>query len=737
MTFSLRKVSLLAVAVMFVSCSDAQDQGTAQVPTNATTTAAAPGSTALPYSAAVNGARIIAADSEPGAWMSTGRDYGEQRHSPLTQLTPENVGQLSLAWYADIDTSRMQEATPIVVDGAMYVSTAWSHVKAFDVRTGRPLWAYDPGVDPAKGVDACCDVVNRGVAVWEGKVFVGTIDGRLIALDSTTGEELWSVMTVDESLPYTITGAPRIVKGQVIIGNGGAEYGVRGYVTAYAAESGEQLWRYYTVPGNPADGFEQPELEMAAQTWNGEWWKIGGGGTVWDAMAYDPDLNLLYIGVGNGSPWNQSLRSPGGGDNLFLSSIVALNPDDGTYRWHYQTTPGETWDYTATAHIIVATVEIDGQPRRVVMQAPKNGFFYVLDAATGQLITAEKFVPVSWASHIDLETDRPVEIPEARYDATTVPMIVSPGPQGGHNWHPMSFSQRTNLIYMPATEQFMGYVAVEELEVSDRGWNTGTNFAAGGALVMAAGANAPVRSAYLLAWDPVRQREVWRVPKVVATDAAGVLSTASGLVFQGNASGEFNAYKDDTGELLWTAMTQAITVAAPMTYTVDGEQHVAVLVGGRSLPTEGPGASGSTTRLSNNNSRLLVFKIGGTAQLPDELPQELTSAVGNLNPPPLTADFETVAHGEQVYGRYCSVCHGPAGVSASAGTFPDLRYSQRLASAEMWNSVVLDGELEGGGMVSFEGTLEPTDPDAIRHYIISRANADKEAGGATQGGPLQ
>lgn len=737
MNFGSTRFSALAAAVLIsVSCSEAQDQGAAQVPATSGSSATVRAGS-VSFSAAVDGSRIIAADSEPGNWMSTGRDYGEQRYSPLTQLNPDNVDQLSLAWFADIDTSRMQEATPIVVDGAMYVSTAWSHVKAFDVRTGRPLWAYDPGVDPAKGVDACCDVVNRGVAVWEGKVFVGTIDGRLIALDSTTGEELWSVVTVDESLPYTITGAPRIVKGQVIIGNGGAEYGVRGYITAYDVASGEQVWRYYTVPGNPADGFEQPELEMAAQTWNGEWWNLGGGGTVWDAMAYDPDLNLLYIGVGNGSPWNQSLRSPGGGDNLFLSSIVAINPDDGSYRWHYQTTPGETWDYTATAHIIVATVQIDGQDRRVVMQAPKNGFFYVLDAATGQLITAEKFVPVSWATHIDLETDRPVEIPEARYDETTIPMIVSPGPQGGHNWHPMSFSQRTNLVYLPATEQFMGYVAVDDFEVSQTGWNTGTSFAAGGALVREAGENAPVRSAYLLAWDPISQEEVWRVPKEVSTDAAGVLSTASGLVFQGNASGEFNAYKDDTGELLWSTLTQAITVAAPITYLVDGEQYVAVLVGGRSLPTQGAGAIGSTTRLSNNNSRLLVFNVGGTAQLPEELPEELTSEVGNLNPPPLTADFETVAHGEQVYGRYCSVCHGPSGVSASAGTFPDLRYSQRLASREMWDSVVLGGELVGGGMVSFEGTLEASDPDAVRQYIISRAIADKEAGSVEQSAPLQ
>ena len=731
MRFTVPGITTLAALSVLVACSPSNDTPAGSAPETS-----APAPVAVPYGAAVNAQRIIDTDQAPGDWLTVGRDYGEQRFSPLTQINTENVGELSLAWYADIDTSRMQEATPLVVDGAMYVSTAWSHVKAFDVRTGRLLWAYDPGVDPAKGVDACCDVVNRGVAVWEGKVFVGTIDGRLIALDSRTGEELWSQMTVDETLPYTITGAPRIVKGQVIIGNGGAEYGVRGYVTAYDAHSGEQQWRYYTVPGNPADGFEQPELEMAAQTWNGEWWRLGGGGTVWDGMAYDPDLNLLYIGVGNGSPWNQSLRSPGGGDNLFLSSIVALNPDDGSYRWHYQTTPGETWDYTATAHIMVATLDIDGQPRRVVMQAPKNGFFYVLDAATGKLITAEKFVPASWASHIDLETDRPVEIPEARYNETTVPMIVFPGPQGGHNWHPMSFSHNTQLVYMPATEQFMGYVAETDFITSQRGWNTGTDFAAGGALVASAGEAAPKRSAYLLAWDPVAQREVWRVPKVVTTDAAGVLSTAGGLVFQGNASGEFNAYRDTTGELLWTAPTQAMTVAAPSTYLVDGEQYVAVLVGGRALPTEWAGAIGSTTRASTNNSRMLVFKRGGTARLPEEIRQEVTEA-DELNPPPLTADFETVAQGEQLYGRFCGVCHGPAAVSASRETFPDLRYSQRLYSQEMFDSVVLGGELESGGMVSFEGTLQASDPDAIRHYIISRANADKEAGGVQGTGPLQ
>jgi PQQ-dependent dehydrogenase (methanol/ethanol family) len=714
--------ALVSAALLLAACGPA----TETPPPAASTAPAAAPPVAEAYSAAVNTARLVAADSEPGNWMSNGRDYGEQRFSPLDQLTTENVSQLSLAWYADIDTSRGQEATPIVVDGAMYVSTAWSHVKAYDARTGEPLWAYNPVVDPAKGVDACCDVVNRGVAVWEGKVFVGTIDGRLIALDSATGEELWSVVTVDQTKPYTITGAPRIVKGQVIIGNGGAEYGVRGYITAYDANTGRQNWRYYTVPGNPADGFEQPELEMAAQTWNGEWWRLGGGGTVWDSMAYDPELNLLYIGVGNGSPWNQSLRSPGGGDNLFLTSIMAINPDDGTYRWHYQTTPGETWDYTATQHIIVADVTIDGAERRVVMQAPKNGFFYVLDAATGQLITAEKFVPVSWASHIDLETDRPVEIPEARYNETGVPLIVQPSALGGHNWHPMSFSQRTNLVYLAARENIMGYTAETEYITSERGWNTGTDFAAGAALISAAGDQAPTRQSYLLAWDPIAQREVWRVPHLDPSDAAGVLSTAGGLVFQGNAEGEFVAYRDDNGERLWSAMTQAVTVAAPISFLVDGVQHVAVLSGGRSLPTVGAGVIGSTTRASNNNSRLLVFKIGGTAQLPAELPAEITAA-GELNPPPLTAVSETLAHGEQVYARLCSVCHGPAAVSASVGTFPDLRYSPRIQTLEAFEAVVIDGELTSGGMVSFDSSLEDADAEAIRQYVISQAHVALEA----------
>ena len=358
--------------------------------------------TVADFGAAVDEQRLITADNDRASWLSYGRTYDEQRYSPLDQINKETIDQVGLAWFADMTTSRGQEATPIVVDGALYISTSWSNVWAFNVRTGALLWEFDPGVDRAYGRKACCDVVNRGVAVWEGKVFVGALDGRLIALDSKTGEQVWETQTFDPELNYTITGAPRIIKGNVIIGNGGAEYGVRGYVTAYNANTGDLNWRFFTVPGDPADGYEQNILFDAASTWTGEWWRLGGGGTVWDAMAYDVDLDLLYIGVGNGSPWNQSLRSPGGGDNLFLTSIVALDPDDGTYRWHYQTVPGETWDYTATQHIMLADLQIEGEERRVVMQAPKNGFFYVLDAATGQLISAET---VSY-THLTLPTKR-------------------------------------------------------------------------------------------------------------------------------------------------------------------------------------------------------------------------------------------------------------------------------------------------------------------------------------------
>jgi quinohemoprotein ethanol dehydrogenase len=671
------------------------------------------------YGAAIDAERLTGADTENESWLSYGRTYDEQRYSPLDQINRDSVDQLGLSWYADMTTSRGQEATPVVVDGALYISTAWSLVHAFDVRTGEHLWTYDPQVAREKGRDACCDVVNRGVAAWGGRIFVGTIDGRLVALDSASGEVDWEVMTVDESLPYTITGAPRVVKGKVLIGNGGAEYGVRGYVTAYDAESGEQAWRFYTVPGNPADGYESDVMTAAADTWTGAWWNLGGGGTVWDAMAYDSDLDLLYIGVGNGSPWNQALRSPAGGDNLFLSSIVALNPDDGTYRWHYQTVPGETWDYTATQHIMLADLEIDGDMRRVVMQAPKNGFFYVLDAENGKLISAENYTPVNWATHIDLQTGRPVEVADARYEKSNNPAIVLPGPLGGHNWYPMAFSQDTGLVYIPVTENFMGYVADNEFVTDPDGWNTGVDFGRGFQLIMSQ-PEIPTNASLLKAWNPVTQEEVWRVQHPIGEGNAGVLATAGGLVFQGTRSGEFVAYNDETGEALWTDYVQAGVMAAPATFNVDGQQHLALLVGSPALPKEGPGAAEPTTVASRNNSRLLIYRIGGEAQLPSN--PVTTSADTEFEIPQIEATNELIAQGETGYNRNCAVCHGPMGISTRPDTYPDLRLSRRMATEASWAAVVLDGELADAGMVSFADNLGDGDAEAIRTYIINQAN---------------
>lgn len=371
----------------------------------------------------------------PNEWLTHGRDYAETRFSPLNSIHAGNVKRLGLAWSFDTETTRGLEATPLIASGILYSTASWSIVFALDARTGKLRWRWDPEVARSYGQRACCDVVNRGVALYEGRIFASVLDGRLAALDAASGKLLWQVQTTDPSQPYTITGAPRVVKGKVIIGNGGAEYGVRGYVSAYDAATGKLAWRFYTVPGDPSKSFESPAMERAAKTWKGEWWKIGGGGTVWDAFAYDPSADLLYVGTGNGSPWDRNLRSPGGGDNLYLSSILALRPDTGELVWHYQTTPGDSWDYTAVQQMILTDLNIGGKRREVLMQAPKNGFFYVLDRRTGELLSADPFVKVTWAKGIDMATGRPVENPDARYEKGV--QLLWPGPLGGHNWQSM------------------------------------------------------------------------------------------------------------------------------------------------------------------------------------------------------------------------------------------------------------------------------------------------------------
>jgi len=398
----LRVLAMITLSFLFTACSEQpSEQTTAPAATDAAEANAGDRAGQIQQATAtIDGARI--SKGEPGNWLSTGRTYDEQRHSPLDQVNRETVKDLGLEWYWDTGTKRGLEATPIVVDGVLFTSGAWSVVWAHDAKTGELLWEYDPEVPRDWGRYVCCDVVNRGVAAWKGKIYFGTIDGRLIALDAGTGESVWQVNTILPDRPYTITGAPRIVKDKVIIGNGGAEYGVRGYITAYNTETGAEEWRFYTVPGNPDDGFESEDMELAATTWRGgKWWEVGGGGTVWDSMAFDPELNLLYIGTGNGAPWNRYIRSPGGGDNLYLASMVAINPDTGKRVWHYQTTPGDTWDYTAVQHMILADIEINGEMRKVIMQAPKNGFFYVIDRTNGDFISAEAYVPITWATHVD------------------------------------------------------------------------------------------------------------------------------------------------------------------------------------------------------------------------------------------------------------------------------------------------------------------------------------------------
>ncbi|MFV0278901.1 MAG: PQQ-dependent dehydrogenase, methanol/ethanol family [Parahaliea sp.] len=531
----------------------------------------------------MDGERIVAADEQPQNWMTHGRTYDEQRFSPLEQVNDSNVGELGLAWFFDLPDARGIEATPIVVDGVMYVTGAWSKVFAMDAKSGALLWSYDPKVPPQWAVHLCCDVVNRGVAVWNGRVYSGTLDGRLIALDARDGRLVWEVQTTPKDRPYSITGAPRIVKGKVVIGNGGAELGVRGFVSAYDSDSGKLAWRFYTVPGDPEEPLENAALELTLPTWKGgEWWRVGGGGTVWDSMAYDPRLDLLYIGVGNGSPWNRRIRSPGGGDNLFLSSIVALRPDTGEYVWHYQTTPGESWDYTATQHMILADVAIGGKTRQVIMQAPKNGFFYVLDRKTGELLSAAPYTRVSWASGVDLGTGRPVENPQARYEnsETSEAVVIWPHALGGHNWHPMSFNPKAGLVYIPAQEVPLNYSDDRKFDYEPGAWNTGIEFEKAGLPEDGAVRAESVKlvRGHVSAWDVAQGRERWRIQHDNIWNG-GLLSTAGNLLFQGNANARFVAYRADSGEALWSAEAKTGIVAAPITYAVDGEQYVAVAAG--------------------------------------------------------------------------------------------------------------------------------------------------------------
>jgi quinohemoprotein ethanol dehydrogenase len=671
--------------------------------------------------------RIVAADGEPGNWLTHGRTYSEQRFSPLAAINTDNVGTLGLAWSYDLEMNRGAEATPLVADGVMYVTSAWSIVHAIDAKTGTKLWVHDPRVSREVGPKACCDAVNRGVALYGGKVFVGVLDGRLLALDAKTGAVAWEVVTVDQTQPYTITGAPRVANGLVYIGNGGAEYGVRGYVSAYDAQTGALKWRFYTVPGNPAngpDGFaSDPVMARAAATWKGEWWAGGGGGTVWDAIVYDPEFEQLLVGVGNGSPWNHQIRSPGGGDNLFLASIVALDAKTGAYKWHYQTTPGETWDYTATQPIILADLTIDGRPRKVAMQAPKNGFFYVIDRTDGRLISASPFLemlpakdtpkgaPVAWAYAVDKTTGRPVENPEARYMNGAA--LIHPSMDGGHNWHPMSYSPQTGLVYFPIQDMPIDYATDPDFVRREGFGNLGVVISTFPDDPQVRKAISNAFTAALLAWDPVSQKEIWRAKRRGPSNG-GTLAVAGGLVFQGTVEGNFLAIDARTGKELWSYDSQAAPMAGPISYEFDGEQYVAVtasygtaffLINGVFAPKEG----------SPINARVNTFKLGGVAPKP----AIAFTKIPTPRPPVITVTPAAYQKGAQLYDTYCLTCHGIAAITG--GVTPDLRKSVRLQSEALWKGAVVDADLAAMGMPRFERHVSPADAELIRAYVARQA----------------
>ncbi len=660
----------------------------------------------------------FATDALPDTdWVLHGLDAGERRYSPLDEIERENVDRLGLVWSFDLHTRRGVEATPLIVDGVMYVTSSWSVVYALDAVTGALIWKYDPQVPRATLAMGCCDAVNRGVAWSDGRVFVGTYDGRLVALDARNGAPLWDVQTTDRESPYTITGAPKVAGDVVVIGNGGAELGVRGFVTGYDVASGEQRWRFYTVPGNPADGFENEVMERAAATWSGDWWTWGGGGTVWDSITYDPDLDLLYLGVGNGSPWNQTLRSPDGGDNLFLASIVALRPATGEYVWHYQTTPGETWDFTATQHMMLADLEIEGRPRKVLMQAPKNGFFYVLDRETGELISAEPYTLVNWASEIDPETGRPVETPNARvFDGE---QVVVPSNGGGHNWPPMSFNPETGLVYIPT----MIFPAAFKQPTLDRDkvhggglWNVGFDrMGSAPPPLPEAEVNKILDESFsgqLVAWDPVAQEARWKGP-VGRPTGGGTLTTAGGLVFQGGVDGRFHAYDAETGADLWSFDVKTAAMAPPVTFARGGRQYVALAVGfGGGFAAEG-GVVAHGWKIPIE-PRVVVFALDGDARLP-----EVEVAARPLpEPAKPTADASVLALGQEIYQRQCSYCHGDG--LRTGGHTPDLRFSPPEVHA-IWEQIVLGGVLEDKGMVSFAKFVSPDQAEAIRQWVLAEA----------------
>lgn len=561
-------------------------------------------------------------------WLSNGHDLGNNRYSPLKQIDTTSVKRLGLAWSYDTESSfGTVETTPIVSNGILYGTAPWSVVYALDVKTGKEVWRWDPKIphqnfppgtvgkaDKVRtGPSVCCGPANRGVAIYDGTIYVGTLEAKLVALDAKTGKEVWSVQTADQDKDYSVTGAPIIADGKVIIGNAGGEYSVRGYVSAYDPETGKMIWRFHTVPGDPSKPFENKAMEVAAKTWTGEWWKLGGGGTVWDGISYDPELDMLYIGTSQGGPWVGKYRSPEGGANLYVCSIIALKAKTGEYVWHFQTTPGDEWDYDATQGMTLADIKIDGKMRKVLMQAPKNGFFYVLDRKTGEFISGKPYVKVTWATGLDPKTGKPIEAENVRYDKED--RTVSPGPAGGHAWQAMSYNPNTGLVYLPALDSTFTYIATKEFKPELGVYNWGIVLRA--PTPPGPGQPAPpplVNHGFLTALDPVTGKEAWRAD---LTNGGGTMTTAGNLVFAASNDGDLVALSADKGEKLWSAKLMA-GFANPSTYMLDGKQYVSVLSG------------------RGGKARIYTFALDGNVPIPPK-PTGVSDFGFGPPPPPAAA----------------------------------------------------------------------------------------------------
>jgi len=664
---------------------------------------------------AIDSDALLNADKTQGNWLTYGKNYEENRYSELDQIDKDNLDQLGLAWALELGTKRGIQTTPIVVDGILYATGPWSVVYAIDARDGKMLWTYDPEVPREKSTNFCCGVINRGLAIYEGDLFFGTLDARLISLNAEDGSVNWTVNTkYKDDMISSITGAPRIVKGNVLIGNGGAEFDARGYVSAYDTKTGDMSWRFFTVPGDPSKPWEHPDLEEAASTWTGEWWKQGGGGTVWDAIVYDPEFNNVYIGVGNGAHWDRQIRSPEGGDNLYLSSIVALDADNGSYKWHYQTTPGDTWDYTATQHIIQADLEIEGEMRKVLMQAPKNGFFYVIDRSNGALISADSYCYQNWTTGMG-DDGRPIEAAGARYEDGATHWI-SPSNLGGHNWHPMTYSKRTGLVYIPGLVETSTYQHVPTEEGVAAA--LGAQISLAGKLyippVFDSNPAAPqpfISYGELIAYDPVKQERVWTQKQALRYNG-GLLSTATGLLMQADAEGNFSIRDDMTGEILWQYDIRSGGIASPVTYLVDGTQYITIFVGWGGVVGQAENIAG---RL--HPGTVYTFKIGGDAPALEKLPPA-TLAFTSLKPDP-SATPNHLGEGFNLYAQYCIGCHGNPWFTG--GNIPGLM----LSSDGVFNSyedIVLGGRLLAEGMPNFDGMLTPEELADIKNFMLYTAN---------------